>query len=107
MAELYQWERSVISKHIRNVFSEGELAEVSNVQNLHIANSDKPVNFYSLDVIISVGYRVKLQRGGPIPNMGDFKRIKNYKELPGRKRAMGYGSTGFRIFGLCGTSGRT
>lgn len=53
----------MISKHIKNVFSEGELDEKSNVQNLHITNSDKPVAFYSLDVIISVGYRVKSLRG--------------------------------------------
>lgn len=63
MAELFQRDRSVISKHIKNVFEEGELPQKSNVQNLHIANSDKPVEFYSLDVIISVGYRVKSQRG--------------------------------------------
>lgn len=63
MAELFQRDRSVISKHIKNVFEEKELLEESNVQNLHIANSDKPVRFYSLDVIISVGYRVKSQRG--------------------------------------------
>ena len=63
MAELFQRDRSVISKHIKNVFEEGELSPESNVQNLHIANSDKPVDFYSLDVIISVGYRVKSQRG--------------------------------------------
>lgn len=63
MAELFQRERSVITKHIKNVFEEGELEKESNVQNLHIANSDRPVTFYSLDVIISVGYRVKSQRG--------------------------------------------
>lgn len=63
MATLFQKERSVITKHIRNVFDEGELDEKSNVQNLHIANSDKPVKFYSLDVIISVGYRVKSLQG--------------------------------------------
>ncbi|ESS71836.1 filamentation induced by cAMP protein Fic [Methyloglobulus morosus KoM1] len=63
MSELFGRERSVISKHIRNVFIEGELDEKSNVQNLHIAGSDKPVKFYSLDVIISIGYRVKSQRG--------------------------------------------
>ncbi len=63
MAELFGRERSVITKHVRNVFREGELAEESNVQNLHIAGSDKPVGFYSLDVIISVGYRVKSLRG--------------------------------------------
>lgn len=63
MANLFQRDRSVIAKHIKNIFNEGELLEESNVQNLHIANSDKPVAFYSLDVIISVGYRVKSQRG--------------------------------------------
>lgn len=63
MAELFQRDRSVISRHIKNVFLEGELPEAGNVQNMHIANSDKPVEFYNLDVIISVGYRVKSQRG--------------------------------------------
>ena len=63
MAELFQRDRSVISKHIKNVFDEGELQKESNVQILHIANSDKPVEFYNLDVIISVGYRVKSKRG--------------------------------------------
>lgn len=63
MSELFGRERSVITKHIRNVFAEGELDEKSNVQILHIADSDKPVKFYNLDVIISVGYRVKSQSG--------------------------------------------
>ena len=63
MAKLFQRDRSVISKHIKNIFAEGELSKESNVQNLHIANSDKPVEFYNLDVIISVGYRVKSKRG--------------------------------------------
>lgn len=63
MAELFQRDRSVISRHIKNVFEEGELSRESNVQILHVANSDKPVEFYNLDVIISVGYRVKSQRG--------------------------------------------
>ena len=59
IAELFGRERSVITKHIRNIFAEGELDEKSNVQILHIANSDKPVVFYALDVILAVGYRVK------------------------------------------------
>lgn len=63
MAELFGRERSVITRHIGNVFKEGELDGKSNVQNLHIAGSDKPVRFYNLDVIISVGYRVKSPRG--------------------------------------------
>ncbi|MCL1885635.1 MAG: virulence RhuM family protein [Dehalococcoidia bacterium] len=63
ISELFQRDRTVITKHIRNVFDEGELNEKSNVQILHIANSDKPTTFYNLDVIISVGYRVKSLRG--------------------------------------------
>ena len=63
MSRLFDRERSVITKHVGNVFNEGELEEKSNVQNLHISGSDKPVKFYNLDVIISVGYRVKSQRG--------------------------------------------
>jgi hypothetical protein len=63
MSALFQRDRSVITKHIGNIFKEGELEEKSNVQNLHIGSSDKPVKFYNLDVIISVGYRVKSHRG--------------------------------------------
>ncbi len=63
MVELFQRDQSVISRHLRNVFKEGELEEESNMQKMHIANSDKPAAFYNLDVIISVGYRVKSQRG--------------------------------------------
>lgn len=63
IAELFQRDRTVITKHINNVFKEEELEEKSNVHFLHIANSDKPVKFFSLDVIISVGYRVKSARG--------------------------------------------
>jgi hypothetical protein len=63
MSELFQRDRTVITRHVNNVFKENELQEKSNVQFLHIANSDKPVKFYSLDVIISVGYRVKSHRG--------------------------------------------
>ena len=60
---LFQRDQSVISRHIKNVFDEGELDRESNMQKLHIANSDKPVTLYNLDVIISVGYRVKSHRG--------------------------------------------
>ena len=59
MSILFERDRSVISRHIKNIFGEKELEEKSNVHFLHIANSDKPVPFYSLDVVISVGYRVK------------------------------------------------
>ena len=47
IGQLFGRERSIITKHIRNVFADGELDEKSNVQNLHIADSDKPVRFYS------------------------------------------------------------
>lgn len=63
MADLFQRERSVITKHLKNIFEERELDEQSNVHFLHIANSDKPATFYNLNVIISVGYRVKSKRG--------------------------------------------
>jgi len=63
IAELFQKERTVITKHINNILREGELEEKRNVQISHIANSDKPVKYYNLDVIISVGYRVKSHRG--------------------------------------------
>ena len=63
MSNLFDTDRSVITKHIRNIFKTKELKEKSNVQKMHIANSDKPVKFYNLDVIISVGYRVNSKRG--------------------------------------------
>ncbi|SNC65832.1 Fic/DOC family protein [Hymenobacter gelipurpurascens] len=63
MAELFGRERSVITKHLRSVFQSEELDEESNVQKMHIAFSDKPVTYYNLDVIISVGYRVNSKKG--------------------------------------------
>ena len=63
MAMLFQKDRTVITRHISNIFAEGELDEKSNVHFLHFPNSDKPVRMYSLDVIISVGYRVKSYQG--------------------------------------------
>ncbi|MET4083621.1 hypothetical protein ABIB40_003593 [Pedobacter sp. UYP30] len=63
MAVLFERDQSVISRHIKNVFKEGELDEKSNMHILHIANSDKPVNTFNLEVIISVGYRIKSLRG--------------------------------------------
>ena len=63
MTELFQVDRTVITRHVNNVFKENELLRKSNVQKMHIPNSDRPVQFYSLEVIISVGYRVKSNRG--------------------------------------------
>lgn len=59
---LFGRERSVITKHINNIFSDGELDEASNVQKMHIARSTRPVTLHSLDTIISVGYRVSSQQ---------------------------------------------
>lgn len=63
MTELFDRDVSVISRHISNIFKENEVDKESNLHFLQIANSDKPVAYYSLDVIISVGYRVKSKRG--------------------------------------------
>ena len=63
ISSLFGRDRSVVNRHIRNIFSEGELHEESIVQNLHNVFSDKAVKFYNLDVIISVGYRVKSMEG--------------------------------------------
>ena len=64
MAELFQKDQSVVARHISNVFKEGELTQESNMQILHNTFSKyKPTKVYSLDVIISVGYRVKSSRG--------------------------------------------
>jgi death-on-curing family protein len=58
MAELFDIDRSVVTKHINNIIKTQEVDEKSNVQKMHIANSDKPIKIYSLDLILSVGYRV-------------------------------------------------
>ena len=64
MASLFEKSRSTINEHILNIFEEGELEKENVVRK--IGNSDfstKPTNYYNLDVIISVGYRVKSLRG--------------------------------------------
>lgn len=58
IADIFETDQSGIARHLANIFTSGELVELSNMQKLHIANSSKPVQFYSLDAIISVGYRV-------------------------------------------------
>ena len=63
MAQLFDREESNIRRHVLNVFKENEVDENNNVHFLHVNNVKKPVPFYSLDVIISVGYRVKSNRG--------------------------------------------
>ena len=75
MAKLFGKDRTVITRHINNIFKDGELEEKSNVQKMHIANSDKPVSLYSLDVIISIGYRVKSQNGVIFRKWAYIKRL--------------------------------
>ena len=77
LVHLFQRDQSVISRHIRNVFKEGELDEKSNMQKMHIANSDKPISVYNLDVIISVGYRVKSKQGTQFRQWAT-QRLKDY-----------------------------
>ncbi len=54
---LFEKDRSVITRHINNILKDKEVDEKSNVQKMHIPNSDKPVKLYSLDIILAVGYR--------------------------------------------------
>ena len=63
MTVLFGRDQSVISRHIANAIKDEEIDEKSNMQKMHIANSDHSVNFYDLDVVISVGYRIKSHQG--------------------------------------------
>lgn len=62
IADLFEIDRTGVTRHINNILKTGEVSEESNVQKMHIASSDRPVKFYSLDVILSVGYRVNSAR---------------------------------------------
>ena len=62
IALLFSNERSVITKHVSNIFKDKEVDKKSNVQKMHIPNSDKPAEFYGLDVILAVGYRTNSSR---------------------------------------------
>lgn len=54
---LFDVDQSVVSRHLKNIFKDGEVDLQSNMQKMHIPNSDKSVTFYSLDVVLAVGYR--------------------------------------------------
>ncbi len=62
IVQLFQKDQSVISRHINKIFKDNEVDEKSNMQKMHIANSDKPVKFYSLDVILAVGYKTNSKK---------------------------------------------
>jgi hypothetical protein len=57
LCDIFEKDQSVISRHINNIFRDKEVEEKSNMQKMHIANSDKPVKFCSLDIVLAVGYR--------------------------------------------------
>lgn len=57
IVDIFGIDQSVVSRHIRNIFKSDEVDMESNMQKMHIANSDKPVGFYSLDIVLAVGYR--------------------------------------------------
>ena len=63
MALLFEVDRTRITRHIKNIFEELELEEKSNVRKTHFPFSDKPITIYDLNIILSVGYRVKYIRG--------------------------------------------
>lgn len=105
IAELFQRNQSVISRHIKNVFADGELEQESNMQKMHIAKSDKPVIAYNLEVIISVGYRVKSVRGTQFRQWAT-QRLKDYlvqgyainqKRLEQKQQEVEFLKTGLRI----------
>ena len=77
IVDLFDIDQSVASRHINNIFRSGEINEKSNMQKMHIANSDKPVTFYSLDVILSVGYRTNSARAIEFRKWAN-KILKNY-----------------------------
>lgn len=57
IAQLFNIDQSVVSRHINNLLKDGEIDQKSNMQKMHIANSDKLVFLYSLDVVLGVGYK--------------------------------------------------
>ncbi|MDY5998485.1 MAG: RhuM family protein, partial [Erysipelotrichaceae bacterium] len=64
MAELFQKAKSTINEHISNIYDDGELKKEETMRKFGNSEfSTKPTNFYNLDMIISVGYRVRSQRG--------------------------------------------
>ncbi|MCC6816419.1 MAG: virulence RhuM family protein [Saprospiraceae bacterium] len=78
MAELFNKSRSTINEHILNIYSENELKEDDTMRKIGIADfSTKPTNYYNLDVIISVGYRVKSLQGTRFRQWATL-RLKDY-----------------------------
>ena len=86
MASLFDKAKSTINEHIKNIFAENELVESSVIKKF--GNSEfakKPTNYYNLDVIISVGYRVKSVRGTQF-RIWATQRLKVYQNISSKKR---------------------
>src|SRR3989344_8442369 len=62
IVNIFSVDQSVVSRHINNIIEDGEVDKKSNMQKMHIANSDKPITLYSLDLILAVGYRANSGR---------------------------------------------
>ena len=62
IAELFGVDRSRVTRHVNSIFRDEEVGQESNVRKAHIASSDRPVTYYSLDVILAVGYRANSDR---------------------------------------------
>lgn len=78
MAELFDKSKSTINEHVQNIYSEGELLEIDTMRKFGNSEfSTKPTNYYNLDVIISVGYRVKSLRGTQFRQWAT-KRLREY-----------------------------
>lgn len=78
MCTLFGKSRSTINEHILNIYKEGELSEADSMRKIGISDfSTKPTNYYNLDVIISVGYRVKSRQGTQF-RIWATQRLKEY-----------------------------
>ncbi|MCM8542873.1 MAG: virulence RhuM family protein [Lentisphaeraceae bacterium] len=82
MAELFGKAVSTVNEHIKNIFKEGELVEERTIRKFRIVQKEgsREVDFYNLDVIISVGYRVKSKRGTQIQNLGNSALERVYRQ---------------------------
>ena len=77
MVTLFGRDQSVISRHINNALEEGEIHTKSNMQKMHIASADRPVTYYDLETVISVGYRIKSPQGVAFRRWAT-ERLKDY-----------------------------
>lgn len=62
LCDIFEKDQSVISRHINNIFRDNEVDKKSNMQKIHIANSDKPASFYSLDIVLTVNNDIRSKK---------------------------------------------